>query len=70
VFRLKLSFLSAPWLAELAGPVLLLGLCAFWLVPFLARREWFEPLGYHWTDYPEMVRRLWTPPLAGASGRG
>jgi len=48
------------WLPRATGAGLLgLGLCAFWLVPFVARREWFEPLGYHWTDYPEMVRRFW-----------
>jgi len=51
--------LGAPgvWLPRVIGSLLLgLGLSAFWLVPFVYRKEWFEPLAYYWLSFPQVIR--------------
>ncbi len=51
--------LGAPgvWLPRVIGALLLgLGLSAFWLVPFVCRKEWFEPLAYYWLSFPQVIR--------------
>ena len=48
------------WLPRtVAAAGLGLALSAFWLIPFLAHRDWFEPLAARWLAYPEMIRGLW-----------
>jgi len=53
--------LPAPgkWLPRVVSSGLLgFGLCAFWLIPFVARSEWLEPLAYHWLSIEEILRGL------------
>jgi len=51
--------LEAPgiWLPRVVGSLLLgIGLSAFWLIPFVCRKEWFEPLAYYWLSFPLVIR--------------
>lgn len=45
------------WLPRVVGALALgLALIAYWLIPFVSRREWFEPLAYYWLAFPQVIR--------------
>jgi 6-pyruvoyl-tetrahydropterin synthase-like protein len=53
--------LPAPglWLPRVVAAGLLgWGLSAFWLVPFIGRQDWFEPLAYFWLPFETIVRGI------------
>lgn len=53
--------LGAPgiWLPRTVAAVVLAGcLASFWLLPFVARQAWFEPLADPWHSFDEVLRGL------------
>jgi hypothetical protein len=65
--------LGAPglWLPRVVGASLLgFGLCAFWLIPFVGRSEWFEPLAYAWIPFEPVIRGVLDGTLLAQFGPG
>ncbi len=53
--------LAAPglWMPRVVSAGLLgFGLCAFWLLPFVLRQQWFEPLAYPWHTFDTVLHGL------------